>query len=73
MNRAESPAMRGRSLKEFLIKYGRFLVIILLIALFGVSNPEFLTLKNFLLMFQQLSPFGIAVIGMIFVLMTGGA
>ena len=72
MNRLQNPEMERKSIKQFLIKYGIFFVIILLIVLFSFSNPEFFTLKNFLLMFQQLSPFGIAVIGMIFVLLTGG-
>ena len=72
MNRAENPAIKNMSVKQFLIKYGIFLVIILLIILFSFSNAEFFTLSNFMLMFQQLSPFGIAVIGMIFVLLTGG-
>lgn len=72
MNRLQDAEINNRSIKQFLIKYGISLVILILIVLFSFSNPEFLTIKNFLLMFRQLAPFGIAVIGMTFVLLTGG-
>lgn len=70
MNRVEALDNKA-TFKQNLSKYGIYVVIVLLIILFSFSNPEFLTVNNFLLMLQQLSPLGIAVIGMTYVLFVG--
>lgn len=43
-----------------------------MILFFSIMNPRFLTLKNFLMIMQQASPHGIAVIGITFVLIVAG-
>lgn len=73
MNQSKSvEASSGQAVKQFFLKYGIYLVFIALIIFFSFSNSSFLTVSNFLLMFQQLAPFGVAVIGMTFVLITAG-
>lgn len=72
MNCTQKLGISSRQTKDFLLKYGIYGVFIVLIVFFSISNPSFLTFDNILLMLQQLSPFGIAVIGLTFVLITGG-
>ncbi len=58
--------------KDILVKYGVYLILVVLMVVFSFVNKKFLTFDNFMLMLQQLAPFGIAVIGMTFVLITAG-
>lgn len=53
-------------------KYGQYIVFALLILAFSFTNKNFLTFSNFTLILQQMAPFGVATIGMIFVLITAG-
>ena len=53
-------------------RYGVFLVFGILIIYFALSNDRFFTVTNLFLILQQASPLGIAVIGMVFVLIVVG-
>jgi ribose/xylose/arabinose/galactoside ABC-type transport system permease subunit len=57
---------------SLLARHGVFVVLMLLLILFSLANKRFCTLDNFFLILQQASPLGIAVVGMVFVLLTGG-
>lgn len=59
----------GKSL-NFAVKYGVYLILLLVIIYFGSVSSTFLTLSNAMNVLQQAAPLGIAVIGMIFVLST---
>lgn len=65
------PSSRGGFL-SWLSDYGIYVVLALLVAFFSMGNPRFFTVENLLLILQQASPLGIAVVGMIFVLLVGG-
>jgi ribose transport system permease protein len=56
----------------WLTRYGIYLVFVLLVVAFSFANPRFCTLENLLLILQQASPLGIAVVGMVFVLLVVG-
>lgn len=60
------------SLAARLARHGVPVVLLLLIGLFSLANPRFCTAENFLLILQQASPMGIAVVGMVFVLLVAG-
>lgn len=62
----------GKRILQYLMRYGMYLIFLLLMIYFSVSNPNFLTFNNLILILQQASPHGIAVIGIIFVLTVGG-
>ena len=53
-------------------RYGIFVVFGLLVVLFSLSNERFFTIENLFLILQQASPLGIAVVGMVFVLIVVG-
>ena len=55
-----------------LTRYGIYIVFVLLVVAFSMANSRFFTLQNLLLILQQASPLGIAVVGMVFVLMVVG-
>jgi len=57
---------------SLLTKYGIYVVFILLVAFFSLSNGHFFTIDNFFLILQQASPLGISVVGMVFVLLVVG-
>jgi ribose transport system permease protein len=56
----------------WLTRYGIYVVLVLLVVAFSFANPRFCTLENLLLILQQASPLGIAVVGMVFVLLVVG-
>ena len=58
--------------KVNLSRYGLYLVFAIIVLFFCFTNPNFLTYSNFMLILQQMAPFGVAAIGMIFVLILGG-
>lgn len=62
----------GEGLLSWLTRYGIYLVLALLVIGFSFANPRFCTVDNFLLILQQASPLGIAVVGMVFVLLVVG-
>lgn len=53
-------------------KYGLYIVFAVMVVALCFSNKNFATFSNFMLILQQMAPFGVAVIGMIFVLITAG-
>lgn len=57
---------------SWLTSYGIYVVLLLLVMVFSLGNSQFLTLENLLLILQQASPLGIAVVGMVFVLLVAG-
>jgi len=63
---------RRVDVKRFLLSYGMYLVFIAMIIAFSFVNENFFKADNFFLILQQLSPLGIAAIGMSFVLITAG-
>lgn len=69
MNNGEKK--RG-SLASFAIKYGVYTIFVIMMVAFSLSNKNFLTLSNILLLLEQSAPIMIGVIGMSFVMMDGG-
>lgn len=55
-----------------ILRYGVYVIFVFLVIFFGVMNHRFASLDNALLLLQQASPIGIAVIGMAFVLIVAG-
>jgi ribose transport system permease protein len=53
-------------------QYGVYVVLVVLVCVFALANPRFFTVDNFLLILQQAAPLGIAVVGMVFVLLVVG-
>lgn len=53
-------------------KYGVVFILVILIAIFTVSNPAFLTLANVINISKQVAIMAILSVGMTFVLLTGG-
>jgi ribose transport system permease protein len=65
------PTFSAKRLLPFL-QYGVYVIFVLLVIFFGISNHRFATLNNALLLLQQAAPIGISVIGMTFVLVVAG-
>ena len=63
---------KRNSVKQVLSKYGLYTVFCVLVFVLCFTNKNFLTFSNFMLILQQMAPFGVATIGMILVLITGG-
>jgi ribose/xylose/arabinose/galactoside ABC-type transport system permease subunit len=57
---------------DYFYKYGLFIVFIALVALFSSLNKNFFTVKNSINLLQQTSSTGIAAVGLVFVMLTGG-
>ncbi|MCI9680983.1 MAG: ABC transporter permease [Lachnospiraceae bacterium] len=53
-------------------KYGLYIVFAVMVVVLCFTNRNFATFSNFMLILQQMAPFGVAAIGMIFVLITAG-
>ncbi|MDA0348624.1 MAG: ABC transporter permease [Verrucomicrobia bacterium] len=62
----------GSEYLSLLTRYGIYVVFVLLLIAFSLVNSRFLTIANILLILQQASPLGIAVVGMVFVLLVVG-
>jgi ribose transport system permease protein len=62
----------GSEYLSLLTRYGIYVVFVLLLIAFSLVNSRFLTIDNILLILQQASPLGIAVVGMVFVLLVVG-
>lgn len=54
-------------------KYGIYVLLLLVIIFFSIFAPNFLSMNNFLNVLRQVSMFGIVVIGITFVMISGGA
>ena len=63
---------RGVEYLSLLTRYGIYVVFVILVVAFSLANNRFFTVENLLLILQQASPLGIAVVGMVFVLMVVG-
>ena len=66
------PRLGPRGLLPFLYQYGIYVVLGAMIVYFSTTNPNFLTVRNAMIILQQAAPLGIAVIGMVFVLVVAG-
>ena len=55
-----------------MVKYGLYIIFLLLILVFAANNPRFLTLSNFNNILLQSSAWSVAVAGLVFVMLTGG-
>jgi ribose/xylose/arabinose/galactoside ABC-type transport system permease subunit len=62
----------SRRLLPFLYRYGIYVVLGVMIVYFSTTNRNFLTVRNAMIILQQAAPMGIAVIGMVFVLVVAG-
>lgn len=69
--RAELPKAKFNT-KTFFVNYGLYFVFVAIIVYFSVRNPMFLTMSNAITIVQMASTLGIVVVGMFFVLITGG-
>lgn len=62
----------NEKLKELLGQYKIFVVLILVILIFGMISPRFLTVSNFSNIIKQIAANAILAAGMCFVILTGG-
>lgn len=62
----------GNALLLLLTKHGVYAALLILVIFFSLANRQFCTFDNLLLILQQASPLGIAVVGMVFVLLVAG-
>lgn len=60
------------TIKDFLINYGLYIVFVVLLLFFTIMNPKFINIRNAITILQMSSTLGIVVVGMFFVLITGG-
>lgn len=67
-----APAHRRSGLVPFLARYAPFLFLALLMIVFGVLEPRFLTPYNLLNVLRQVSIYGLVALGMTFVILTAG-
>lgn len=74
MNEMNFPAgiIKNKKIVSSIARYGIYVVFILIVMFFAFSNERFFTVTNIFLILQQASPLGIAVVGMIFVLIIAG-
>lgn len=59
-------------IKTTMSRYGIAIVLVFLIIGFSFASPSFLTFSNLLNVLRQISPIGIAAVGMTMVIITGG-
>jgi len=57
---------------DVVLRYGVYIIFLLMIIVFSLTNERFLTVQNFMMISQQAAPHGIAVIGITFVLIVAG-
>ncbi len=57
---------------RFYNKYGVLLILLILVVVFWVINPVFLTVQNVINIFKQVSIIGVLAVGMTFVLLSNG-
>ena len=68
----EEARKQDASFLSLLTKYGVYAVLVLLVLVFSHANSRFFTADNLVLILQQAAPLGIAVVGMVFVLLVVG-
>lgn len=59
-------------IKNLTFKYGTLLFLLLLMLVFSLSSPTFLTLKNLTNVLRQISIVGICTVGMTMIILSGG-
>lgn len=59
-------------IKNLTFKYGTLLFLLLLMLVFSIVNPTFLTLKNLTNVLRQISIVGICTVGMTMIILSGG-
>jgi ribose transport system permease protein len=59
-------------LVDYFYLYGIYFVFAILLVFFSMMSPHFLTVGNFVNIFQQSAALGIATVGMVFVMITAG-
>lgn len=65
--------MKNKNIKNVLVAYGIYIVLVALIALFVILKPKaFLSAENIFNILRQVSVVGIATVGMTCVMLTGG-
>lgn len=68
----KGPAGRGFDFVGFMEKYGVLLFLILLIIVFSLYNPRFISMRNVTNILTEVSIYGIIGVGMTYVILTGG-
>lgn len=63
--------IQKKNLWRLLKKQGIFLALLLVIAVFSITSPNFITVKNFLIIFRQCSIMGIMACAMTLVIVSG--
>jgi ribose/xylose/arabinose/galactoside ABC-type transport system permease subunit len=66
-----SSSRRNFDLRDFLFKYGYYLVVLIVVIYFSLSTPHFLNFANINSLFHASSPMLIVATGMAFIVMTG--
>lgn len=61
-----------RRIVDSITRYGVYFILAVMVVVFGLANPLFLTVPNLMNILQQTVPVGIAAVGVTFVLVTGG-
>jgi len=72
MNRQTGVKTGAVSTLDYFYKYGLFVVFFALVILFSSLNKNFFTVKNSINLLQQTTSTGIAAVGLVFVMLTGG-
>jgi len=72
MNRQAGVKMGVAGKLDYFYKYGLFIVFIVLVILFSNLNKNFFTVRNSINLLQQTTSTGIAAVGLVFVMLTGG-
>lgn len=70
----EAPRLgvRGRAVERLLAEYGLYLALVVLMAIFTMLSPAFLTVDNALSVLRQISTVGIMAVGEAAVILAGG-
>jgi ribose transport system permease protein len=61
-----------KSLLELFYQYGLFVIFVLLVLVFSILTPKFYSPQNIVNVLQQSTSLGIAVVGMVFIILTAG-
>ena len=63
--------MKDKKVLDIVKANAIWVVLVVLVAVFSVANPRFITPANIMILLRQVSMFGIASIGMTFVILLG--
>lgn len=70
--RTEAPAGRRFKLADFASQFAPLIFLVVLVVIFAIIEPNFLTTRNIFQLLRQMSVVGLIAIGMTFVILTGG-